>query len=729
MKKVILKIEGMSCSGCSNGLEKYLNKQEDIESASVNLVMETATITCKNTTSIKQLGKYVEQAGFKSLGEEKIFNEIIKVSPIPLIVFGCLSLFIMYLTMSEMLKLPVIINSNNNPILYVLVLFILTIPFIVYSLNILKSGFKNLMHLMPNMDTLVSFGIISSYLYSIYSMIMVIIGNKEYIDRIYFETTVFLIFFIKLGKFILDKTKNKTKNDIKQLVKMTPSKAHLKTEDGYRDITIDEIKEDDILICLPGEKVAVDGEIIEGTSTFDESLLTGESLPARKGPKSNIIAGSINYEGKVEYLAKKIGKKSTISEIVRLVVEAANTKGKIAKIVDKICGIFVPAIIIIAVLTFLINLIILHDFSTSITRFITVLVVACPCSLGLATPLALVVSVSNSVRKGILIKDSETLEIASKVDTVIFDKTGTLTYGVPTISQINNHSSLEDKELLNLIVSIEKFSNHPLAKGIKNYAKKNKIKGNLEFTIEDLPGFGVKAKDDKDIYYVCNSRLLKKLDIINQYALEEEKMTTEGMSIIYLVKNKKIISTIGLIDKLRSESKKIIKELTNNNIDVLILSGDNEVTTSKIVNELEISKEKVYSGLSPKEKNKIIKDLVDNNHIVMMVGDGINDAPALKASSIGVSLNSGTDIATNSANIVLTNNNLMRIMDILSISKKTIKNIKQNIFWAVIYNVLMITIASGLIEKIHISPTIACIAMILSSLTVTLNALRLKIKI
>lgn len=729
MKKVVLKIEGMSCSGCSNGLEKYLNKQADIEMANVNLVMETATITCKNTTSIKQLGKYVEQAGFKSLGEEKIFNEIIKVSPIPLIVFGCLSILIMYITMSGMLKLPVIINSNKNPILYVTILFLLTIPFIIYSFDILKSGFKNLKHLMPNMDTLVSFGIVSSYTYSIYSMIMVILGNKTYIENIYFETTVFLIFFIKLGKYILDKTKNKTKNDIKQLVKITPNNAHLKTEDGYKDITIDEVKENDILICLPGERVAVDGEIIDGISTFDESLLTGESLPSRKGPKSNIIAGSINYEGKVEYLAKKIGKNSTISEIVRLVVEAANTKGKIARIVDKICSIFVPTIIIISILTFLINLIILKDISISITRFVTVLVVACPCSLGLATPLALVVSVSNSVKKGILIKDSETLEIASKVDTIIFDKTGTLTYGVPSISQINNHSNLTDDDLLNIIVSIEKFSNHPLAKGIKEYAKKHKIKANLEFSIEELPGFGVKARDDKDIYYVCNSKLLNKIDISNQYALETEKMAVDGKNVIYLVKNKKIISTIGLIDKLRPESKNIISELMNNKIDVLILSGDNEATTKKIVNELEIPKEKVYSELTPKEKNRIIKDLVDNKHIVMMVGDGINDAPALKTASIGVSLNSGTDIATNSANIVLTTNNLMRLKNIISISKKTTKNIKQNIFWAIIYNVLMITIATGLINKINISPTIACISMILSSLTVTLNALRLKTKI
>ena len=379
---------------------------------------------------------------------------------------------------------------------------------------------------------------------------------------------------------------------------------------------------------------------------------------------------------------------------------------------------------LIAVLTFVINILIGNTLSLSVIKFLTVLVVACPCSLGLATPLAVVVSTSSSARKGILIKDSDVLEVASEIDTIVFDKTGTLTYGRPLISKINNHSNLEEKDILELLASIEKYSNHPLANGIN--VKKNKIKVKYDLLAEDLVGYGVKAKENDNVYYACNGKLLEKLDISNQYYQEEVSMAQEGNTIIYLVKNKKIIATIGLKDMIRKESKKLLDNLKESNINVMLLSGDNEVTTMKIAKDLGLEKNQVYSGVSPKEKNKIIKDLVEKGHKVMMVGDGINDAPSLKTANIGVSLNSGTDIASSAANIVLTNNNLLKINDIISISKYTKKIIKQNLFWAIIYNLLMIPLAAGLIKGITISPMIACIAMIISSLTVTLNSLRIK---
>ena len=727
MKKITLVIEGMSCSGCSNGLEKYLNKQKEVVSASVNLVLKTATITYTNKISKKDLEKYIEEAGFKSLGEEiKVTKK--KTSIMPLIVFGLLAILIMYITMAHHFGLPEIINQEKNPKTYALLLLILTTPFIIYSYDIVKSGIKNLLHLMPNMDTLITMGIFSSYIYSVTSVVIIFLGNNKYVNNIFFESTVFVIFFIKLGRIIVDKNRDKTEQDIKDLVRITPKKAHLKTEDEYTDITIDEIKKDDLLICLPGEKIAVDGEIVEGNTTIDESLITGESVPSFKNIKSKVIAGSINHEGKITYKAEKIGKDTMISEIVRLVVQSTNEKNKITKIVDKICSYFVPIIIIIALITFIFNIIIFRDISLALVRFSTVLVIACPCSLGLATPLAIVVSISNSAKKGILVKNSEVLEVTSQIDTVVFDKTGTLTYGIPIVSEIINHSDKEEKEIIELLASIEKYSNHPLAAGINNYAKKNKIKPSYNLMTEDLIGYGVKAKDEDNVYYACNKKLLNKLDISNLYENEEYMLQKDGNTVMYLVRNKKIIALIGLKDTIRKEAPKLLKILKENNLSVLILSGDNEVTSMKIASELELEKKQVYSGLSPKEKNKIIRELISDGHKVMMVGDGINDAPSIKSATVGVSLNSGTEIASNAASIVIVNNNLMKINDIIKISKKTRKVIRENLFWAFIYNSLMIPLAAGLIPIITINPMFACMAMIISSLTVTLNSLRIKQK-
>ena len=724
MKKVILNIEGMSCSACSNGLEKHLKKQDGIIDVKVNLVLATASVTYNDKLKIKEIEKYVKDAGFKSLGKNKILDN--KEKFYSQIIWGFLCLLIMYYSMAHMFNMKEIIASDTNPKLFITIEFLMVSPFIVYGIDIIKSGIKNILHKIPNMDTLVTIGIVSSLIYSIYSLIKICFSNIEYIHNLYFESIVFVIYFVKLGRYITNKSQNKTTEAIKELVKITPNIAHLKNDSGYKDITIDEVKKDNILICFPGEKIAVDGEVIEGYSNFDESFITGESTPVLKTKYSKVIAGSLNYESVIKYKAEKIGKNSTISEIVNLVLESTNTKAKIEKIVDKICSYFVPIVVIISIITLILNILITKDLSIAVERFITILVVSCPCSLGLATPLALVVSVGESARKGILIKDSESLEAASTIDTIIFDKTGTITYGIPYISSINNHSDLAEQEVLDILVSLEKYSNHPLAKGVTRYAKEHKINGSHEFVVEDLSGYGIKGKDDYNIYYACNNALLKKLDVINSYEDEEKQLSQEGNSVIYLVKNKKVVALIGLIDTIRKESIKVIEELKNKNIDVIMLTGDNEITSSKIAIELGLEQEKVISGTTPTEKQRFIKKLIDENHKVMMVGDGINDAPSLSLATIGVSLNSGTDIATSSANIVLTNNNLMKILDIIKISKKTIINIKQNLFWAFIYNIIMITVATGIIKSIRINPMIACIAMVLSSITVTLNALRLK---
>ena len=723
MKSIILKIDGMSCSACSNGLEKYLNKQNGIN-AVVNLVMATASINYDDNITIEEIEKYIEEAGFKSLGEESIDKDDDKSSKMPFIIYGILGFILMYVSMSHMLHLPIIsfLDLKKYPIVYSIFLLLITIPFLVYGFDIIKSGFSNLIHKMPNMDTLVSIGIISSFIYSLFNVIMIITGDTDCIHNLYFESCAFIIYFIKLGRFIDKNSKSKTIEAIKELVSITPMVARIKTENGYDNITIDEVKKGDILVCLPGDRAAVDGEIVLGESHFDESFITGESIPVLKSMGSKIIAGSINFESSVEYKAERIGKDSTISEIVRLVIDATNTKMNISNIVDKICSYFIPIVIGIAIFAFIINIIITRDFSISITSFITVLVVACPCSLGLATPLALVVSVGNSARKGLLIKNSEVLEIVNKVDTVIFDKTGTLTHGILSISKINKHCDLSENELLEILASIESNSTHPLALGINNYVKDNNIKKTLDLITEDISGYGVKGRDDKNTYYACNSQLLKKLDIINSYKSEENELSKDGNSVIYLVKNKKVIALIGLKDIVRKESVDVVKKLKELNKNVVMLSGDNKITASKIGNELGI--DNIESEYTPKKKSEYISNLISDGRIVMMVGDGINDAPSLSLANVGVSLKGATDIATNSSDVIISSNNLMRIIDLFEVSKATIRNIKQNIFWAFIYNIIMIPIACGLFS-FKINPMIACIMMILSSLTVTINALRL----
>ncbi len=455
MKKIILSIDGMTCSACSNGLEKYLNKQNGVYNASVNLVMANATVDYdEKILNQEKIEEFVKQAGFKSLGEFKEikFEEKSKKEKIKFIVFTILAIVLMYISMGHMINLPTIpfLDPHTNSTNYMISLLILTICFMWYGFDILKNGYKNLIHKTPNMDTLVGIGVITSFLYSLYNMYLVLAGDHTQVMNLYFESASIVIYFIKLGRYIDGLSKDKTKEAIQKLVKITPNTAVIKVNGVEKQVTLDEIHKGDTVVSKAGEKIAVDGEIITGKAHLDESFITGESKPTSKEVGSKVIAGSLNYDGYIEYKAEKIGRESTVSEIVRLVVEASNTKAPIAKIADKVSGYFVPAVIAIAIITFIAYLAIGKDIGTAITTFVTVLVVACPCSLGLATPLAIVVSEGKCASNGILIKKSEILENAQKVNTIVFDKTGTLTYGKLKIAEVINYSSLEQNSLLQL---------------------------------------------------------------------------------------------------------------------------------------------------------------------------------------------------------------------------------------------------------------------------------------
>lgn len=724
MQKVILNIKGMSCSACSNSLEKYLNKQNGIINATVNLVLSQASIEYNDNLSIEDLNKFISDAGFESLGiyDETKINKTNKSNKI-IIPITFLTILVLYISMSHMLSLPSIpyLDMMKNPINYTISLLILTIPYLIYGFDIIKNGYKNLIHAHPNMDTLVFIGVLSSLIYSIYNTILLLKGNTSLVDSLYYESCIVVIYFIKLGRQIETKNKEKTLDAIKELVTITPSYALLKVGNEVKEVTIDEIKENDILVCKPGMKLAVDGIITNGTTHIDESFITGESIPPKKEKGNKVIAGSLNIDGYIEYKAEKIGKNSTISEIVRLVVEATNTKSPISKLADKASGIFVPLVMLIATITLISYLLLGYNLNISLTRFVTVLVISCPCALGLATPLAVVVAMGITARNGILIKTSEVLEAINKVDTIVFDKTGTLTYGNLKISKLCNYSNYNNSKLLNIVSSIESKSNHPIASAFKTNDKLQKVTN-----FKNIDGIGLKGVINNKEYYVGNNKLIKKLKINNTHSKDELDLVNNGNSIIYVIEDNNIIALIGVKDIIRKEAKEVIKKLNNMNKNVIMLTGDNEITAQVIAKELGIKE--VIANVLPKDKAEKIKELMNNNKYVMMVGDGINDAVSLVTANIGVALSSGTDIANNSADVILMNNNLINIINMFHISKKTITNIKQNLFLAFFYNICMIPLAIGLLSKwnINMNPMLGSIAMTLSSITVVLNALRLK---
>lgn len=724
MQKVILNIKGMSCSACSNSLEKYLNKQNGIINATVNLVLSQASIEYNDNLSIEDLNKFISDAGFESLGiyDETKINKTNKSNKI-IIPITFLTILVLYISMSHMLSLPSIpyLDMMKNPINYTISLLILTIPYLIYGFDIIKNGYKNLIHTHPNMDTLVFIGVLSSLIYSIYNTILLLKGNTSLVDSLYYESCIVVIYFIKLGRQIETKNKEKTLDAIKELVTITPSYALLKVGNEVKEVTIDEIKENDILVCKPGMKLAVDGVITNGTTHIDESFITGESIPSKKEKGNKVIAGSLNIDGYIECKAEKIGKNSTISEIVRLVVEATNTKSPISKLADKASGIFVPLVMLIATITLISYLLLGYNLNISLTRFVTVLVISCPCALGLATPLAVVVAMGITARNGILIKTSEVLEAINKVDTIVFDKTGTLTYGNLKISKLCNYSNYNNSKLLNIVSSIESKSNHPIASAFKTNDKLQKVT-----SFKNIDGIGLKGVINNKEYYVGNNKLIKKLKINNTHSKDELDLVNNGNSIIYVIEDNNIIALIGVKDIIRKEAKEVIKKLNNMDKNVIMLTGDNEITAQVIAKELGIKE--VIANVLPKEKSEKIKELMNNNKYVMMVGDGINDAVSLVTANIGVALSSGTDIANNSADVILMNNNLINIINMFHISKKTITNIKQNLFLAFFYNICMIPLAIGLLSKwnINMNPMLGSIAMTLSSITVVLNALRLK---
>ena len=727
MKKITLSVDGMTCSACSVGLEKYLNKQDGIKATSVNLVLGTATIIYdENKLTPDDLDNFVSKAGFKSLGEFKGLEEINKKkkTKINLIIFTVLILIFMYISMGQMLNLPVpnILSKDENPVNYVITIFILSLAFLIYGFDIIKNGYKNAIHLTLNMDTLITLGVFSSFLYSLYNMILILNGNYDKVHDLYFESSAMVIYFIKLGRYFEGISQNKTKEAIKKLVTVTPDKAYLKEKGKIKEITLDEIKKDDILVCHPGEKIAADGTIVSGEAHLDESFITGESSPLKKSLNDKVITGSINYDGYIEYKAEKFGKNSAISEIVKLVTEASSDKSKIETLADKISGYFVIIVIILATITFLLHLLTGNSFGASLNYFVTVLVVACPCSLGLATPVAIIISEGLCASHGLVIKKSSAFETANKIKAIIFDKTGTLTYGKTRISEIINYTDKPDDEILKLVSSAEIKSSHPLSTAFKNYIENHNLKPYDSSDFKNTPGKGIEATVNSQKLIIGSSSFLKE----NKIKISKNKI--KNNTLIYVSINGKLSAVISISDVIRKEAKEVIEKLNSQGIQTIMLTGDNSTVAKAISSSLNIKE--YYASQTPKDKAQVIQKLKEKYGYIMMCGDGINDSIALTKADIGLSLKGASDIAINCADVILIKDDLMGILNLLKVSKKTFRKIKQNLFWSFFYNSLMIPIAMGLVKELNISPVIASIAMMFSSIFVVLNSLSLnKIKL
>ena len=737
-KEVIIGIGGMSCTSCAQGIEKQLVKKDGIEKVEVNFATEKAKIIYNNKIRLSNIKNEIENMGYKileeSIEEKEDFKEKEIKTMLKKVIFSAIfGIPLLFIAMAPMIKgldilVPNIINVNTNPLNYAIIQLILTIPIMLIGYKFYTVGFKLFFKGKPNMDSLIAISTTAAFLYSLYNTINVIKGNHHLAHSLYYETVGMIIVLILLGKYLENISKGKTSDAIKKLMGLAPKYATVLINDKEEKISIDEVMIDDIVVVKPGEKVAVDGIVVEGETYIDEAMLTGESIPVHKFKDSQVFAGSINKNGYIKFKATKTSKDTTLANIIKIVEDAQVTKAPIAKIADIVSGYFVPVVCIIAVVASLLWYFVNRDLEFSLKIFVSVLVIACPCALGLATPTAIMVGTGKGAENGILIKSGEALETAYKLDTIILDKTGTITEGKPIVTDIIC-KDIDENELIKLVASAEKMSEHPLGEAIVKDALEKNI--TLYDDIQDFEakvGFGIKAKINNKNIFIGNEKLLTNFNI----SLEnmEEKATAlanEGKTPMYVGIDNEIKGIVAVADPIKTTSKEAIQKLSNMGLNIFMITGDNKKTANAIAKQINI--QNVFAEVLPVDKANYVEQLKNEGKKVAMVGDGINDAPALAKSDLGIAIGSGTDIAIESADIVLIKNDLNGVSNAISLSKKTITNIKQNLFWAFIYNIIGIPVACGVLYIFGgplLNPMIGAMAMSLSSISVLLNALRLR---
>ena len=736
-------IIGMSCSACSAHVDKAVRKVQGVYDVNVNLLSNSMVVEFdEKVVDDALIIKTVEDAGYKAIYEKSTTiqtsdKDSLKQKKKSLILSFVFLIPLFYISMGHMMgaPLPSFLLGHENMMVFALTQLFLTLPVMYINRGYFQRGFKSLWNKSPNMDTLIALGSSAAAIYSIYAIFMMGYelghGNIDhahyYMMQLYFESAGMILTLISLGKYLESRSKKKTTDAIEKLVHLMPSTAIVLQDDVEKVVPIDDVKVDDIVIVKSGQSIPVDGVIIKGQSSVDESMITGESLPVDKSVGDQVIGATMNREGYIQVRVTHTSENNTLSQIIQLVEDASSSKAPIAKLADKVSGIFVPVVIMIAILTFIAWYVLGEEtFHFALTCSIAVLVISCPCALGLATPTAIMVGTGKGAQLGILIKSAESLEILSQCDTIVLDKTGTITKGKPQVTDIYP-IGISENELLKYAASIENASQHPLAKAVIEYVQSLDISFETVESFEMMSGLGLKGQMNQDILLSGNRRLMETYDIdLSQVEYLSQQLSSMGKTPLYYARNHQLIGMIVVSDVLKETSQQAIDSLKSMHLSIYMLTGDNALTASTIANQLGIE---AIAEVLPQDKEKHIRSLQENGHKVVMVGDGINDAPALMRADVGIAMTSGTDIAIESADVVFMKNDLQDVVNSIQLSHAVIKNIKENLFWAFFYNVIGIPIAAGVFYPMLgwlLDPMFGAAAMSLSSFFVVSNALRLR---
>ena len=729
MKKTY-KISGMTCAACAARIERFVKKLDGVSDASVNFAAESLTVDSEKV-SAKDVENAVVKAGYAFADKNaKAKMPHDKVMLLRLILSLVFTVPLLTVSMGHMIGMPLpgIIDPHGNPMNFALAQLLLTVPVIVIGWKFFWDGFRNLFRLSPNMDSLIALGSTAALVYGFYAMYKIGQGETEYAMHLYFESCATILTLITLGKYLEARSKGKTDESVKKLMNLAPKTAFVMRGEKELEVALSQVKVGDIVVSRSGESIAVDGEIIEGSAVVDESMLTGESVPIEKRVGDKVVGATLNKNGYFKYRSEKVGEDTALSRIIKFVEEAQGSKAPIARLADVISAYFVPAVLVLAVIASLGWLIAGESGEFCVTILISVLVIACPCALGLATPTAIMVGTGKGAENGILIKGGQPLEQACKITTVVFDKTGTLTEGKPSLTDILPNGAEKD-ELARLAASAEAASGHPLSEAVVQYAVKNRLELSSAENYANLEGKGISAEVDGKKLLVGNRRLMDEADIAvpDEFTERAERLADLGKTPMYCAADGQFIGLIAAADTIKKESLEAIAELHRMGIKTLMLTGDNTRTARAVAGELNI--DSFIAEVLPEEKAEHIKRLQQDGEVTAMAGDGINDAVALTQADVGIAVGQGTDVAIECADIVLIKDDLRDVCKAVRLSKAKIRNIKQNLFWAFGYNTLGIPVAMGILHIFGgplLNPMIAAAAMSLSSVSVVSNALRLK---
>lgn len=730
-KHVKINVQGMTCAACSASVERALRRVDGVVQATVNLATNSATVLCDPSVSPEHLVEVVNKTGFTAaLADEDEVNVALThtISRKRLITALICGAVVLYIGMSHMLPvrlpLPAIIDDRINPLNFALIQLVFTVPVLICGRNFFINGMKNLIKRHPNMDSLVMIGTTTAFLYSLYNTFTIVQGNAHGAHNLYYESAAVVVALVLLGKFLEENSKNSAKKAINSLVSMIPNTAILLKDRQEVEVPAKQVRVKNIVLVKPGTRIPVDGTVLSGQASVDESMLTGESLPVYKEVGSHVSGGTICKDGMLQIEATGVGGNTAISQVLRLVTEAQERKAPAARLADKISGIFVPTVVSIAIITSILWAISGKELAFVLNNFVAVLVVACPCALGLATPIAVIAGTGRGANLGILYRGGDVIETAAGVNTVIFDKTGTITYGKLKTAAVTPAKGIEELELLGYCASAESGSEHPIAAAILDRAQQDGITVIRPESTQSIPGRGIIAKvDGKTV--IAGTMALMELEKI-EIPEDEDTTVLPGCTAIYVALDANYIGMISLSDTIRPDARDAIAQLNAMGIETVMITGDNEGAAKLIAKEAGIAS--VRAQVLPQDKHQAVEEFKKQGHIVAMVGDGINDAPALAGANVGIALSSGTDVAAESAGIILMREDLHAVVDSLKLSRKTMQIIRQNLFWAFIYNMIGIPIAAGLLVLFGgpaFSPVFGGAAMAFSSVSVVSNSLRL----